>query len=208
MCLHSYLAYITQDDIGQHSNGNEQECITNCHKATCNKLIYKWKIGCASLEWIDELSLVVSTTLCMDDEYMYILYICHHKFHGSRFNINICAKFVFHRFVWNWYRCHSFTYIVWTLMLCVLFKHKCYMFDRIIKHEYCIFIRVIYKQKSCLQLLCLNNAWHLCLNNTNLWNNRFRMNLKRTHEIYTCYICHYFFHYFLFSILNFATIIK
>jgi len=74
---------------------------------------------------------------------------------------------------------------IWTLMLCayhlnmnaicifVLFKHKC-----------CMSICVIYTWKLCTQLLCLNNAWHLCLNNTNLWNNFFCMDLKWTHEAY------------------------
>jgi hypothetical protein len=94
--------------------------------------------------------------------------------------------------------------------LLVLFEQQCYAHCLntnviclivLFRHEYCVFIWVVYKQKSCTQLLCLNNAWHLYLNNANLWNNRFRMNLKRTHEIYTYYICHNLFHYvFVFSI--------
>jgi hypothetical protein len=73
--------------------------------------------------------------------------------------------------------------IVWTSMLCahhlnmnaicifILFKHRC-----------CMSICVIYTWKLCTQLWCLNNAWHLCLNNINLWNNIFCMDLKQTHE--------------------------
>jgi hypothetical protein len=49
------------------------------------------------------------------------------------------------------------------ICLFILFKYKCYM----------IFY-VFYTQRSCTWLLCLNNAWHLRLSNTNLWNNIFR----------------------------------
>ncbi len=52
------------------------------------------------------------------------------------------------------------------------------------KHEYCVFIRILYTQKSCTWLLCLNNVWHLCVNNMNPWNNRFCMDLEQTHEAY------------------------
>jgi hypothetical protein len=97
----------------------------------------------------------------------------HHKVHGSWFGNNFHWKFVFQTFVWNRYKCHSFICIVWTLMLCTLFRHGC-----------CISIHVIYTQKSCTWLLCLNNAQHSCLNNMNLWNNKFRTNLEWTHEAY------------------------
>jgi hypothetical protein len=61
-----------------------------------------------------------------------------HKVHGSWFGNIFCWKFVFHTFIWNRYKCHSFICIVWTLMLCTLFKHGCWMS-----------IHVIYTQKSC-----------------------------------------------------------
>jgi hypothetical protein len=64
------------------------------------------------------------------------------------------------------------------IYLFILFKHKCYMY-----------IRVFYTQKSCTWLLCLNNAWHLCLNDMHLWNNIFRTNLERTHEVYIFVMC-------------------
>ncbi len=81
-------------------------------------------------------------------------------------------------------KCHSSTYIVGTLMSCallntniiylfVLFKHGCYMS-----------IHVVYTWKSCTRFPCLNNAWHLCLNDTNPWNNKFCMDLEQTHEAY------------------------
>ncbi len=47
-----------------------------------------------------------------------------------------------------------------------------------------MFIHVVYAWKLCTWLLCLNNAWHSCLNNINLWNNRFCTNLEWTHEAY------------------------
>jgi hypothetical protein len=56
-------------------------------------------------------------------------------------------------------------------MSCTLFRHGC-----------CMFIQVIYTRKSSTQISCLNNAWHLCLNNTNLWNNKFCTYLKWTYE--------------------------
>jgi hypothetical protein len=55
----------------------------------------------------------------------------------------------------------------------ILFRHKC-----------CVSIRIVYTQNSCTWLPCLNNACHLCVNHTNPWNNRFRMDLKWTHEAY------------------------
>jgi hypothetical protein len=51
----------------------------------------------------------------------------YHKFNGSRFGNNRHVKFAFHRFVWNGHGCHSFIYVVWTSMLCTLFKHECHM---------------------------------------------------------------------------------
>jgi hypothetical protein len=97
----------------------------------------------------------------------------HHKLHGSRFDKNSRAKFVFHRFVWNRHISHSSTCIVGTSMSCALFRHKCRAS-----------IHTVYIRKSCTKLLCLNNAWHSCVNDTNLWNNRFRMDLEQIHEAY------------------------
>ncbi len=42
--------------------------------------------------------------------------------------------------------------VIW---LFVLFKHGC-----------CMFIHIVYTQKLCTSLLCLNNAWHSCSNDT------------------------------------------
>jgi len=58
--------------------------------------------------------------------------VSHHKLHGSQFDNNSCTKFAFHRFVWNRPKCHSSTYIVWTLILCALFRHECHMHVRIV----------------------------------------------------------------------------
>jgi len=50
------------------------------------------------------------------------------------------------------------------------------------RHECCVSIRIVYVWKSCTWFPCLNNAWHLCVNNTNPWHNRFCTNLEQTHE--------------------------
>jgi hypothetical protein len=64
---------------------------------------------------------------------------------------------------------------LYTNVICVfvLFKHKC-----------CIYSHVVYTWKSCTWLLCLHNAQHLCLNNTNIWNKKFHIDLKWTHKTY------------------------
>ncbi len=50
-------------------------------------------------------------------------------------------------------------------------------------HWSCMFICVVYIWKLCTwQLPCLNNAQQSCLNSMNPWNNRFHMDLERTHE--------------------------
>jgi len=70
----------------------------------------------------------------------------------------------------HWYHAHCLDTNV--ICLFILFKHGC-----------CMFICVVYTRKSYTQLSCLNNARHSCLTNTNLWNNKFRMDLKWTHEV-------------------------
>ncbi len=67
----------------------------------------------------------------------------HHKLHGPWYGNNSCAKFIFHGFLWNKHRCHSSICIVWTSMLCVLFKHKCHMHIHI-KHGCYTSIHVAY----------------------------------------------------------------
>ncbi len=71
------------------------------------------------------------------------------------------------------HQCHVHCLDTNVICLFVLFKHGCYMS-----------IHVVYTWKLCTWLPCLNNAWHSCLNNMNLWNNRFRMDLKQTHKTY------------------------
>jgi hypothetical protein len=108
----------------------------------------------------------------------------HHKFHGSWFGNNSHAKFTFYRFIWHRHECHSSNCIVWTLMLCTFFWHKCCM-PICIVYTWCyMFIPIIYTQKSCKQFPCLNNAWHSCLNNMNPWNDRFHIDLEWTHGVY------------------------
>jgi hypothetical protein len=66
--------------------------------------------------------------------------------------------------------------------LLVLFEHQCRVHCLnmnviclfvLIRHGCCMFIRVVYTQKLCMWLPCLNNAWHSCLNDMNPWNNSF-----------------------------------
>jgi hypothetical protein len=59
------------------------------------------------------------------------------------------------------------------MFLFILFKYKCYMS-----------ICFVYTRKSCTLFLYLNNAQHSCLNNMNLWNDKFFTNFERTHEAY------------------------
>jgi hypothetical protein len=58
--------------------------------------------------------------------------------------------------------CHSHCLNTNIMCLFVLFKYKCYMS-----------IWFFYTRKSCTLFSCLKNAWHSCLNNMNLWNNKF-----------------------------------
>jgi hypothetical protein len=85
-----------------------------------------------------------------------------------RINMNVIHLLVLFE---HWYHVHCLNTNVISMFL--LFRHRC-----------CMFICVVYTWKLCTQLPCLNNVWHSCLNNTNLWNNRFCTNLKQTHEAY------------------------
>ncbi len=119
-----------------------------------------WRIMCGYL--------IVAKKVAKQD---LIANFIHHKFNGSKFGNNSRAKFAFHRFVWNRHEWHSSICVIWTLMLCALFRHGC-----------CMSIHVVYTQKSFTQFSCSNNAWKLCLNNMNLWNNKFCVYLKWTYE--------------------------
>jgi hypothetical protein len=81
--------------------------------------------------------------------------------------------YVIHLLVLLEHQCRVHCLDMNVICLFILFKHKC-----------CMSICIVYTRKSCTWLLCLNNAWHLCVNNTNPWKNRFCMDLKWTHEAY------------------------
>jgi len=68
----------------------------------------------------------------------------------------------------HWYCAHCLETNV--ICLFVSFKHIC-----------CMFIHVVYTQKLYTWLSCLNNA--MCLTNTNLCNNKFRIDLEWTHGV-------------------------
>jgi len=80
---------------------------------------------------------------------------------------------VIHLFVLFEHRCHVHRLDTNVICLFILFKHEC-----------CVFIRIVYTRKLCTWFLCLNNAWHSCVNDMNPWNNRFCMDLEWTHEAY------------------------
>jgi hypothetical protein len=66
-----------------------------------------------------------------------------------------------------------------------LFRHECHICLFVLfKHKCCMSICVVYTQKSCTRCSCLNNAWHSCLNNMNLWNIKLHIDLEWTHEAY------------------------
>ncbi len=95
--------------------------------------------------------------------------------------------------MWNLLFIGSYEIDMNAINLLVLFEHWCHvhcldtnvicMFV-LFKHKCCVFIHIVYIRKSCTWLLYLNNAWHSCVNDTNLWNNKFRTNLEWTHEAY------------------------
>jgi hypothetical protein len=80
---------------------------------------------------------------------------------------------VIHLLVLFEHQCHVHCLDMNVICLFVLFRHKC-----------CVYIHIFYTWKSCTRLSCLNNAWHLCVNDMNPWNNRFCMDLEWTHEAY------------------------
>jgi len=80
---------------------------------------------------------------------------------------------VIHLFILFEHWCHMHYLNMNVICLFILFKHRC-----------CMFIRVVYTRKSCMWLLFLNNAWYLCLNDMNPWNNKFCTYLEWTHETY------------------------
>ncbi len=87
---------------------------------------------------------------------------------------------VIHLFILFEHWCHVHCLNTNVICLFVLFKHEC-----------CVLICIVYTQKLCTQLPCLNNAWHLCVNDTNPWNNKFCTYLKWTYEAYkfVMYVC-------------------
>jgi hypothetical protein len=95
--------------------------------------------------------------------------------------------------VWNLLFIGSYGINTDVIHLLALFEHQCceHCLDTnlicmfvLFRHECCVSIHIVYTQKLCTRLLCLNNAWHSCLNNTNPWNNKFCMDLEWTHEAY------------------------
>jgi len=95
--------------------------------------------------------------------------------------------------VWNLFFISLYGINIDVIHLLVLFEHWCHVHGLntnviclfvLFRHEFCVSIHIVYTRKLCTQFLCLNNAQHSCLNNTNLWNNRFCTNLKWTYETY------------------------
>jgi hypothetical protein len=97
---------------------------------------------------------------------------------------------VIHLFIFFKHWCHAHCLTTNVICLFVLFTHGC-----------CMHIHIVYTRKLCTQLPSLNNALPLCLNNMNLWNNKFCMDLEQTHEAYkfVMYITHMNFHLHIIS---------
>ncbi len=93
----------------------------------------------------------------------------HHKLHRLGFDNNYHAKSIFPKFVWNKHGCQSSIYIVWTSILCTLLDTNVKCLFILFTHGCRLFIHDVYTLKSCTWLPCLNNSWHLCLSNINLW---------------------------------------
>jgi len=100
--------------------------------------------------------------------------------------------------VWNLLFIGSFRLDMDATHLIVLFEHPCHVhcLDMnviclfiLFNDECCVSICIVYIRKSCTQFPCLNNAWHSCVKDTNLWNNKFRMDFKRTHDAYKFVMC-------------------
>jgi hypothetical protein len=98
----------------------------------------------------------------------FVIIVLPNLFFISLYGINID---VIHLLVLFEHWCHAHRLNTNVICQFMLFRHKC-----------CMFIRVVYTWKPCTQLPCPNNAWHSCLNNTNLWNNIFCSNLEWTHS--------------------------
>jgi hypothetical protein len=88
--------------------------------------------------------------------------------------------------LWNLFFISSYGINMNVIHLLVLFEHWChehYLDTNVIcsfilfRHRCYVPICVVYTWKK----LCLSNAWHFCLNNMNLWNNKFHMDLKQTY---------------------------
>jgi len=95
--------------------------------------------------------------------------------------------------VWNLLFIGSYEIDIDVIHLLVLFEHWCgvHCLDTnviclfvLFRHECCVSICIVYIQKLCTQFMCLNNAWHSCVNTMNPWNNKFHMDLERTHKAY------------------------
>jgi len=80
--------------------------------------------------------------------------------------------------MWNLFFINPYGINIDVIHLLVLFKYWCrvHCLDMnviclfvLFKHEYCVSICIVYTRKSCTWLLCLNNAWDSCVNNTNPW---------------------------------------
>jgi hypothetical protein len=106
----------------------------------------------------------------------------YHKLHGSQLDNNSRMNYFF---------IGLYGIDTNVIHLVVLFEHRCcvhYLDMNVIcmfilfRHECCMSIHIVYIQKLCTWLLCLNNAWHSCVNDTNPWNNIFHTNLEQTHE--------------------------
>ncbi len=116
---------------------------------------------------------------------------CFMNDHVCYFNINFVGHNLAIILIWNLLSIGLYKINTNVIHLFVLFEHWCCVhclntnvMCLFVLFEYicCMFIHVDYTWKSCTQVPCLNNARHLCLNNTNLWNNWHRWQCHGVHS--------------------------
>jgi hypothetical protein len=133
-----------------------------------------------------------------------IFFCSYHVFEIKSFCIHIIiTNFMGHNLaitvVWNLLVIGFYGINMNVIHLLVLFEHRCcahYLNTNVMclfilfRRKCCIFIHFVCTQKPCTWCLYLKNAWHSCLNNTNLWSNKFCMELEQIHEAYKFVMVH------------------
>jgi hypothetical protein len=107
----------------------------------------------------------------------------HHKFHGSRLSIIVVQNLFFiGSYGVNMNVIHLFALFEhWYCVHCLDTYFNAYLYC-LNMDVVCLFMLFMPKNFA-HDFLCLNNACHSCVNNINLWNNKFHTNLEWTYEV-------------------------